>query len=109
MKIKLLGNAKIGGYSYKMGTEIEVDRPTGNKLIGKKVAIEQDFVTLTDEIAEKVSEKKSEDIIENLPTNAKKLISVIGKLVNIPTLEHLLNDQRISVRTAAANRLEQLH
>jgi len=109
MKIKLLGNTKIGGRAYKMGAQLEVDRPTGKSLIGRKVAMEQDFVTITEQMAEKVSVKKAEEILEDLPTNAKKLIKTIKSLVNIPILELLLNDARISVRNAASIRLEQLH
>jgi len=109
MKIKLLKNTKIGQYSYSVGAELEVDRPTGMALVRKKIAMSEEFVTLTEKVAEKVSKIKVEEISENLPTNAKKLVKTIKMLVNIPTLELLLNDARISVRDAASTRLEELH
>lgn len=109
MKIKLLENTKIGGRPYKMGAQLEVDRSTGKKLIGRKIAMAKDFVTLTEIQAEKVSEKKAEEIIEELPINAKKRIELIKNLVNIPILEYLINDIRITVRNAAIKRLEQLN
>lgn len=108
MKIKLIKPCKIGQKKYSKGSEIIVLNALGKNLIRKKFAISKEFISLQEKEAEKISVLSAQEIIENLPTNAKKLKREIPKISNKIVLEFLSSDSRITVREAIAKRIEQI-
>ena len=108
MKIILLKKTQIDGEGkvYDKGTNHQVARDAGKRLVRQGKAQETDFVTSHEKIASGFGEMKKAEV--ELPSRAKELISKIKTISNRSLLKDLTSDKRVSVRTAAMKRLEQL-
>lgn len=108
MKIELIKPYKTGLKTFKEGDQLIVLNTLGKKLIREKFAIAKDFISLQEIEAAKISKEMAEEIIEELPMNAKKRVKEISKISNVIVLEYLLSDTRSTVRKAASLRIEQI-
>lgn len=108
MKIEIIKSCKIGEKTFKKGDQIIVLNNLGKKLIQNKFAVTKDFISLQEIEAAKISRELAEEILEELPTNARRRITEIRKISNKVVLDFLLSDSRTTVRKAASRRIEEI-
>jgi hypothetical protein len=109
MKIKMLNDYKHRSTVLVKDKKYEVTKELGNKLLRKRLATKDNFVTLAEKEAEKKKIQDTGEKLDQYPTEAKKIISLLRNEQNENVVEQFLKDKRKTVREAAAHRLEQLN
>jgi len=109
MKVIFLKDHEMGSNSFKKGQPALIITSIAKELIEEGVCEENKSVTLRDKIVEASGTQIGEAILEDLPDHATDIVKMIPSINNIHALEHLATDDRVTVREAAAERLEELN